>query len=95
MADIYARITGRVLSTRRIEGTSAATPDRPARPYAFTVADVLVGDMGVTGVTLGDDIIEPAKGTTIDYLARISNGKRDPRITAVSDFPVLVDSYSS
>ena len=95
MADQYARITGRVLNSREISGTTAATPDRPSRPYSFTVVDVLVGDMGVTGVTLGDGVDVPVKGTTVDYLARVSNGKRDPRIQALSDFPVLADSFVS
>lgn len=89
MADIYARITGRVLNTERRTGTN----DRG--PWAFLQADVLVADRGVSTVTVDDSVTAPRAGDEVDYLAKVTAGKFGPRINAVSDFPVFTDSYSA
>lgn len=89
MADMYARITGRVLNAERRSGTN----DRG--PWSFLQADILVADRGVSTVTVDDTVTAPRAGDEVDYLARLSSGKFGPRINAVSDFPVFSDTYSA
>jgi len=89
MADSYARITGRVLNFQIREGNN----DRG--PWSFPQVDVLVGERGVTTVTLDKTLPQPRAGEDVDYLATVSTSKYGPRFNAVADFPVLVDSYGS
>lgn len=88
MADSYARITGRVLNFQIREGTNERGP------WSFPQVDVLVGERGVTTVTLDKTLVQPRVGEQIDYLTTVGTSKYGPRFTAVSEFPVLVDADS-
>jgi hypothetical protein len=82
-----ARITGAVLSTNTLKGTTKARGDDPGgRAYSMTFARVLVENLDITEVQIPDDlpVQMPRQGEYVDWLVELStySGRLSVRLQA-------------